>query len=104
MKRYVCKNDINFMGKKLASVGDIVEEGSTLTSDDETITLKLDNIFLEKSTNLFEIISDINIEIKEVENDEDFVKDWIIQMKVNTSRRKLRLIEDFLRANIDKML
>ena len=103
MKKYVCKDDIIFMGKKLASVGDIVEEGTVLSSDNEYITLKLESPFIE-NIHLFQELKDLDLEIKEVDqSDEDLVKDWIIQMKVNTSRRKLREIEDFLKKECRKV-
>lgn len=104
MKKYVCKNDIIFMGTKLASVGDIVEEGSILKADNDFITLRLEPPFIE-NVHLFQELKDLDLEIKEAgQSDEDLVKDWVIQMKVNTSRRKLREIEDFLRKNVEKFL
>lgn len=104
MRKFLCKSDINLMGKKLASVGDIVEENSILESEDGIIKLKLETSYLENKI-LFNEVNDIKIITKELDqNEEEMIKEWIIQIKVKTSRKNLRDIEDYLNKNLSNLL
>ena len=52
-----------------------------------------------------EIKPSVEIDVKEVmEDEEELTKDWILQIKVNTSRKKLREIEFFIKENLENLL
>lgn len=95
------------MGKKLASSGDSVNEGDILQSSDKTLSLKMDIDTLLNNTSFEEVvdIAMLDIKIQELpEQEEDIEKDWMLQIKVTTSRRKLRTIEKYIREDLAKLL
>jgi hypothetical protein len=105
MRKFLCNEDFVVIGKKLASKGDYVNEGDILQSEDGSISLKMELDDLVSSPIFNEVIDRMEIQVKEVnQDDEELVKDWILQIKVNTSRKKLRDIEDFIRQNLVRYL
>jgi len=103
MRKFICKSDIIIMGKKIASQGDTLEEGQLLKSDDEALVIKLDLNYL--SGEQFEEITKFDFNVKEVDiSEENIEKDWIIQLKITTSRKKLREIESFLKENLNNLI
>ena len=101
MRKFLCNTDFVVIGKKLANKGDILEEGSILKSEDGSLSFKMEIDDFCNSPMFNEIIDKMEINVKEVnEDDENLVKDWILQVKVNTSRKKLRDMETFLRENL----
>ena len=105
MKRYICNDDVIILKKKLATSGAVIEIGDELKSECGSIKFKFDEDFISNFSDLFSPIPDINIESKELsESDESQIKDWIIQLKITTSRKKLRQIENFIKLNIEKLL
>ena len=103
MRKFLCKSDIIIMGHKMIKSGDIISVGDSVKSEDGSLSIIMDiNKLMDK--NSFEEISNIELDIVESSEDEELIiKDWILQLKLKTSRKKLRVIEDFLRDNIDNM-
>ena len=105
MRKFVCKTELTILGKKLSDVGRIVTEGDTLQSDDDSISLKMELDDLINNPSFTEIKPSVEIDVKEVmEDEEELTKDWILQIKVNTSRKKLREIEFFIKENLENLL
>ena len=105
MRKFICISELTIIGKKLANIDQVVTEGDTLQSDDESISLKMELDDLINNPIFEEIKPNVEIEIKEVlENEEEITKDWILQIKVNTTRKKLREIEFFIQNNLEKLL
>lgn len=107
MRKFLCKSDLIIMGKKLASSGDSVNEGDTLQSSDKTLSLKMDIDTLLNNTSFEEVVdvAMLDIKIQELpEQEEDIEKDWMLQIKVTTSRKKLRTIERYIREDLVKLL
>lgn len=107
MRKFLCKSDLIIMGKKLASSGDSVNEGDTIQSSDKTLSLKMDIDTLLNNTSFEEVVdvAMLDIKIQELpEEEEDIEKDWMLQIKVTTSRRKLRTIERYIREDLAKLL
>jgi len=102
MRKFLCKTDFVIMGKKLALAGDSVNEGDILQSNDNTLSLKMDIDTLLNNA-LFEEVVEVvmlDIKIQELpEEEEDIEKDWVLQIKVTTSRKKLRTIERYIRED-----
>jgi len=53
---------------------------------------------------LIEEIEDLSLNISEIQNDDDEIKNWRIQLDVKTSFNNLKKIEKFLRENIPDYL
>lgn len=105
MKRFLCKSDFSIVGKTLSKSGDIILEDQNLTSEDGSMNIKMDLLTINNSSCFQEIIDNLDIKIKEVNQEEEIIeKDWIIQIKVTATRKKLRDIEDFLRNNLAEIL
>lgn len=107
MKKFLCKSDVIIMGKKLASSGDLVNEGDTLQSSDKSISLKMDIESLLNNDSFEEVVdvSILDIKIQELpEEEENVEKDWMLQIKITTSRKKLRVIERYIREDLAKLL
>jgi len=67
-------------------------------------TLSKNKEDLEKSS-LFELVNDLVLDFSELETEEDeVVKKWRIQLDVKTSFKKLKLIEKFIKENVNDML
>jgi len=95
------------MGKKLALAGDSVNEGDILQSNDNTLSLKMDIDTLLNNASFEEVVevAMLDIKIQELpEEEEDIEKDWVLQIKVTTSRKKLRTIERYIREDLVKLL
>lgn len=100
--KWKCKKDVILFGKKLAEEGDIVSEGQVLGNDSISITIDEDLLSNEE---LFERVHNIKISSKDYEpQNEDIEKEWIIELKVKTTRKKLRKIEEFIQNEVEKML
>ena len=92
------------MNSILLKKGDIVEEGTTISSSDNGIRLELDSKILDDK-NLFEEILNFEMVVKEVDEiEEEQERDWILQLKFKCSRKKLREVETFLKQNFEKIL
>jgi len=105
MKKFLCRSDFSIVGKTLSKCGDIITEDQNLTSEDGSMAIKMDLVTISNSSCFQEIIDKLDIEIKEADQEEEIIeKDWIIQIKVTTTRKKLRFIEDFLRNNLVEIL
>jgi hypothetical protein len=107
MRKFLCKTDFVIMGKKLALAGDSVNEGDILQSNDNTLSLKMDIDTLLNNASFEEVVevAMLDIKIQELpEEEEDIEKDWVLQIKVTTSRKKLRTIERYIREDLVKLL
>lgn len=103
MSNFICNSDLIVMDKLLVKKGDIVSSGDIVECD--YIKLKLELDYLNKSELFKEVVSSkIDIEIVESPDDENIDKDWVLQIKLTTSRSKLRTIESFLNDNLVKLL
>lgn len=100
--QFICLEDIIVLNKVIAHKDEILELNQTIQK--ETISIVLDESFLSNEK-LFRKLKEVNVKSKEFEAElEDFEKEWIIELKITASRRKLREIENFLRLEITKML
>lgn len=104
MKKFICVSDFSVMGKILSRPGDIVKEGDTLKSDDLSMIFRLDMNALK--TESFKLLPDIvDVKINEVSSlNDDVEKEWVIQIKFKTTKRKLNNIESFLRENLENLI
>lgn len=104
MRKFLSKQDIIVMNKVISNKGDTVIENDTLSSMDSTINIKADINFLSNE-DLFEEILGFTIDSKEsYPEEEQVIKDWIIQLKVNCNRQKLRIIEDTIKKSVSEIL
>jgi len=104
MTKFICKKDIEFLGKKIIKKDTIIEVDKEilLETDDKSLSMKMTIEEILKNE-LFEEIKDdyLKMSIKEVSGDEEsIVKEWILQLKVTTTRKRLREIEKFLNQNL----
>jgi hypothetical protein len=100
--KFVCLKDLTLFGKKMVSEGDIVEINQVITNG--TISINLDETMLSDSEMFLKLNKAEIITRQYQEETENIEKDWIIELKVKTTRTKLREIEDFLRIEIEKLL
>ena len=104
MTKFICKKDIEFLGKNIIKKDTIIEVDKEilLETDDKSLSMKMTIEEILKNE-LFEEIKDdyLKMSIKEVSGDEEsIVKEWILQLKVTTTRKRLREIEKFLNQNL----
>jgi hypothetical protein len=100
--KWKCKTDVVLFGKVLATAGDIVSEGQTLTNGN--ITISIDSEMLSDEE-VFEKIQHVSVVTKAFNKAaEEEEKEWIVEMKIKTTRSKLRDIELFLQGAIEKMI
>lgn len=93
-----------FEEEVILNKGEIIED-----TNGEYFFTKLNKVYTKEDLlskpNIFELLPEIKLEIKEVDqDDEDKIGNWRIQLDVKTSRRKLKEIETFLRETISEML
>jgi hypothetical protein len=101
--KYMCLEDIVLFDNIIAYKYDIVTLNQVLSSGQ--ISVCLDEDFLEKNKSLFRPIENLNIKTKEFNSEnEEIVKDWILELKITTSRKKLRQIEQFLNQEVVKFI
>jgi hypothetical protein len=100
--KWKCKKDVVLFGKKLAEKDDLIIEGQTL--DNGSISITIDQELLSNN-DLFEKIEGIQVSSKDFEpSSEDIEKEWIIELKVKTTRKNLRRIEQFIQSEVEKMI
>ncbi len=100
--KWKCKTDVVLFGKVLATAGDIVSEGQTLTNGN--IAISIDSEMLSDEE-VFEKIQHVSVVTKAFNKaSEEEEKEWIVEMKIKTTRSKLRDIELFLQDAIEKMI
>jgi hypothetical protein len=104
--KFRLKEDWFFGKSKIMSKGTILSPNDDFKYKVEylgsTMFLSMDDI---ESDPLFEPLVGLNIDIRELDIDEsEKVKNWRIQLDIKTSFKKLKLIEEFLKENINDML
>lgn len=104
--KYKLKDDWYFGTYKVRSKGDIIEFDENLEFEfsymNNTIKISSNDI---KDDPIFSEIEEVILDIKEIDDDTlDKVGNWRIQLDVKTSMRKLKLIEKFIKENINDML
>ncbi len=100
--KWKCKTDVVLFGKVLATAGDIVSEGQTLTNGN--IAISIDSEMLSDEE-VFEKIQHVSVTTKAFNKEaEEEEREWIVEMKIKTTRSKLRDIELFLQDAIEKMI
>jgi hypothetical protein len=100
--KWKCKTDVVLFGKILATAGDIVSEGQTLTNGN--IAISIDSEMLSDEE-VFEKIQHVSVTTKAFNKEtEEEEREWIVEMKIKTTRSKLRDIELFLQDSIEKMI
>lgn len=104
--KFRLKEDWFFGKNKIMNKGAILSPNEDFKYEVEylgsSMFLSMDDI---ESNNLFEPFNELSVNIKELDTDEtDIVKNWRIQLDVKTSFKKLKLIEQFLKENINDML
>ena len=99
--KYTCLQDVTSFGEVMIPSGAVVEAGQRFTVSDVTVEL---SDFLLKDERFFEPLR-VSVGSRahnaESENDE---RDWIVEVKVRTTRSKLRAIEEFLSEELPGML
>lgn len=101
--KYRCKQDIVLFEHVLAEKNQIVEIGQVLSNG--PISVNIDNDFVE-NTELFETyVDNLSIKTREFSDEtEEIEKEWIIELKLTTTRKNLRKIESFLNSEVQKFL
>lgn len=99
--KYTCLQDVTSFGEVMIPSGSVVEAGQRFTVSG--VTLELSDLLL-KDKRFFEpkgVSVGSRAHTAESENEE---RDWIVEVKVRTTRAKLRAIEEFLSDELPKML
>lgn len=101
--KYRCKKDIVLFEHTLAEKNELVEVGQVLKNGPLSVTI--DDEFIA-NPELFEpFIENLQIKTKEFSTEvEDIEKEWIIEIKIKTTRKNLRKIEEFLNKEITNFL
>ncbi len=104
--KFRLKDDWFFGKSKIMSKDEILSPNDDFKYEVEylgsSMLLSMDDI---ESNPLFESFIELNIDIKELDIDEsEKIKNWRIQLDIKTSFKKLKLIEQFLKENINDML
>ena len=101
--RFKVLENIEVFGKTL------LEKGEIITIDNEyyecensgmTIKLSVDQI---KNDKRFSIIEDLKFNVEELEDDWDIVKTWRMQLDITCSKKKLRVIQNMIQENLEKI-
>lgn len=101
--RFKVLENIEVFGNVLLNKGDIIcveNEYYECEGGGMTIKLSLDQI---KNDKRFSLIEDLKFNIEELEDDWDVVKTWRMQLDITCSKRKLRLVQDIIQENLDKI-
>lgn len=101
--KYFCREDVTSVGVVLAHKGDLVEAGQRLESGGISVTL--DESMLRNS-GMFDVVPD-TLSVTTRESDpasEEETRDWVIELRLSTTRSRLRDIEDFIRSGVAGML
>ena len=108
MRKFKSIEDIFIFGKNILEKNSIIkvseETECIIEKEGMSITLTLDQIVSDKR---FEevIENDLKFDIKVItEEEEEEIKNYRIQLDVNTTRKKLRDIENYLRITLENML
>lgn len=100
--KYKCKQDIILFDLTLAKKGDLVEKDQVLECG--SVYIKLTEDFISNE-DLFEQHSLVQVNTKEFQQaTEEIEKEWIVEIKVKTSRSNLRKIEEIVQKEISKIL
>jgi hypothetical protein len=101
--RFKVLENIDVFGKTL------LEKGEIITLDNEyyecenggmTIKLSLEQI---KNDERFSIMEEIKFNVEEIEEDWDTVKTWRMQLDITCSKKKLRIIQNMIQDNLEKI-
>jgi len=101
--RYACREDLTSMGVVLARRGDIVEPGQVLVADGVSLTLEESAL---RGSGMFEPVRE-GLSVSSRESDpsaDDEARDWVIEIRVSTTRSRLIKIEDFIRSGVPGLL
>lgn len=100
--KFRCKKDIELYGFCLAKQNDIVMLDQILESG--SVSIKLTEDFVD-NLELFEPINQVIMNMKEFEEgSEEIEKEWIVEIKVKTTRSRLRKLEEFIHSELPKFL
>jgi hypothetical protein len=99
--KYLCLEDVTSFGVVMIPKGAVVEAGQRFT--ESGLTLELSELLLRDNP-MFEPVqmSVSSREHSEVADQEE--RDWIVEVKVRTTRSRLRAIEHFLSEKLPGML
>lgn len=99
--KYTCIVDVTSFDEVVIPKGTVVEAGQTFTASH--LTLELSELNLQ-NTKLFAPLH-MAVSSREHSDDADQVeRDWIVEVKVRTTRARLRAIEEFLSERLPDML
>ena len=106
MRKFRIKEDIQILGQTVLKKDQTitVEVAYTIPAEPFDISMPLSQILKD---NRFEemLIPELNIEVTELtEEQEEEEKTYRIQLDVKTTRKKLRIIENYLRETLENML
>jgi len=99
--KYTCLEDVTSFGVVMIKKGTVVQSGERFSASG--ITLELSD-YLLKDNMLFAPLQ-MSVSSREHSEDADQAeRDWVLEVKVRTTRAKLRAIEDFLSGTLPGML
>lgn len=102
--KYITKKDISFLDKILFKKGEKIDKKDNYKLETESGDLTIPFSMIEEYLSL-EIDNEVpNIKIKILDEDEDEIKKWRVQLDIKTSRKKLIEIENFLRKTLKDYL
>ena len=101
--RFKVLENIDVFGKTLLEKGEIItleNEYYECENGGMTIKLSLEQI---KNDERFSIMEEIKFNVEEIEEDWDIVKTWRMQLDITCSKKKLRIIQNMIQDNLEKI-
>lgn len=93
MKYLIAKEDIFILDKLIFEKGEKIIKSEIYKVGDISIPHSMINHLLDDE-------KEINIKVKSLDDDEDEIKEWRLQLDVKTSRKKAKEIENILRETL----
>ena len=105
MAKFICKKDFSIMNNLLIETGEFfnIESDKIFYTLNKDFSIKMNINQIRNNEEFFNEIKEVEISSKEDEIENEDIKDYIIQVKVKTTRKKLSEIENFLKSEIEKI-
>lgn len=107
MPKFICKKDFSIMNNLLIESGEFfnIETEKIFYTLDKEFSIKMNINQIRNNDEFFYEVKELEIITKEDDKKEDEeIKDYIVQVKVRTTRNKLSKIENFLKSEIEKII
>jgi len=101
--RFKVLENIEVFGKTLLEKGEIITlDNEYYECENSGMTIKL-NVEQIKNDKRFSIMEDLKFNVEELEDDWDIVKTWRMQLDITCSKKKLRVIQNMIQENLEKI-